>query len=70
MSGGTKEKVEDVWSAGSIGAAFVVVLTLTLPDGIIVVFVLMRITFPAFVCSIKEFTLGSGVLSCYPGPDA
>jgi hypothetical protein len=39
---GTNENVEDVRSAGIIGAAFTVVLTLTFPEGVSVVFVLMR----------------------------
>ena len=39
---GTTEKVDDVRRAGSIGAALVVVLTLTFPVGVNVVFVLMR----------------------------
>jgi hypothetical protein len=40
---GTSEKVDEVRIAGSIGAAFVVILTLTLPEGVMVVLVLMRI---------------------------
>jgi hypothetical protein len=43
---GTTEKVDDVRSAGSIGAALVVVLTLTFPVGVNVVFVLMRMVPP------------------------
>lgn len=39
---GTSEKVEDVRTAGSIGAAFVVVLTLNFPEGVMVVLVLIR----------------------------
>jgi len=43
---GTTEKVDDVRSAGSIGAVLVVVLTLTFPVGVNVVFVLMRMVPP------------------------
>lgn len=39
---GSAEKVAEVRSAGSIGAAFTVVLTLTFPEGVNVVFVRMR----------------------------
>lgn len=43
---GTIEKVDEVLRAGSIGAALTVVLTLTLPDGVSVVFVRMRMVPP------------------------
>jgi len=43
---GTAEKVVEARSAGSIGAAFMVVLTLTLPDGVSVVLVQMRMIPP------------------------
>jgi hypothetical protein len=46
---GTSEKVEDVRNGGNIGAAFVVVLTLTLPDGVIEVLVLIRTVPPRIV---------------------
>ncbi len=39
---GTSEKVDEVRIAGNIGAAFVVVLTFTFPEGVIVVLVLIR----------------------------
>ena len=39
------EKLVDVRTAGSIGAALAVVLTLTLPAGVNVVFVRMRMRF-------------------------
>lgn len=39
---GSAEKVAEVRSAGSIGAALTVVLTLTFPEGVNVVFVRMR----------------------------
>ena len=45
---GSAEKVAEVRSAGSIGAAFTVVLTLTFPEGVNVVFVRMR-TVPPWV---------------------
>lgn len=43
---GSTEKVDDVRSAGNIGATLVVVLTLTFPAGVSVVFVRMRIVPP------------------------
>jgi len=43
---GSIEKVDDVRSAGSIGAAFTVVFTLTFPDGVSDVFVRMRMVPP------------------------
>ena len=43
---GSAEKVAEVRSAGSIGAAFTVVLTLTFPEGVSVVFVRMRMVSP------------------------
>ncbi|MCA1728515.1 MAG: hypothetical protein LC751_03585 [Actinobacteria bacterium] len=43
---GISEKVEDVLSAGIIGAALTVDLTLTFPDGVNVVFVRMRMVPP------------------------
>lgn len=48
---GSIEKVDDVRSAGSIGAALTVVFTLTFPDGVSVVFVRMRIVPPKSACS-------------------
>ncbi len=42
---GASEKLVDVRNAGSIGAALAVVLTLTLPAGVNVVFVRMRMRF-------------------------
>ena len=45
---GTIEKVAELRSAGSIGAGLTVVLTLTFPDGVSVVFVRMRIVPPKF----------------------
>ena len=52
---GSTEKVDDVRSAGIIGAALTVVLTLTLPDGVSDVFVLMRIVSPKirFLCTLS-----------------
>ena len=44
---GTIEKVADVRSAGSIGAALVVVLILTFPAGVSVVLVRMRMFTPS-----------------------
>ncbi len=52
---GTNEKVEDVRSAGTIGAAFTVVLTLILPEDVNVVFVRMRIVPPGFDFSRGKF---------------
>lgn len=43
---GSTEKVEDVRSGGSIGAALTVVLTFTFPDGVSDVFVRMRMVSP------------------------
>jgi len=43
---GSAEKVAEVRSAGSIGAAFTVVLTLIFPEGVSVVFVRMRTVSP------------------------
>jgi hypothetical protein len=43
---GSAEKVAEVRSAGSIGAAFTVVLTLTFPEGVSVVLVWMRTNSP------------------------
>ena len=43
---GSAEKVAEVRSAGSIGAAFTVVLTLTFPEGVSAVFVRMRMVSP------------------------
>jgi hypothetical protein len=43
---GSTEKVDDVRSAGSIGAAFTAVFTLTFPDGVSDVFVRMRMVPP------------------------
>lgn len=43
---GSVENVAEVRSAGSIGAAFTVVLTLTFPEGVNVVFVRMRMVTP------------------------
>jgi len=70
---GSAEKDDEVRSAGSIGAAFTVVLNLTFPEGVNVVFVLMRM-FPPYVRSPCEFTshllltgnaLHSGDIYCY-----
>jgi hypothetical protein len=47
---GTTEKVAELRSAGTIGAGLTVVLTLTFPDGVSVVFVRMRIVPPKFSC--------------------
>jgi hypothetical protein len=49
MCVGSAEKVAEVRSAGSIGAAFTVVLTLTFPEGVNVVFVRMRMVVPSGV---------------------
>jgi hypothetical protein len=53
---GTNEKIEDDRSVGIIGAAFTVVLTRTLPEGVRVVFVRIRIVPPEFDFSRGEFT--------------
>jgi len=50
---GTIEKVEELLRAGSIGAGLRVVLTLTFPDGVNVVFVRMRIFPPNFGGSVR-----------------
>ena len=49
LGGGTAEKVAEVRSAGSIGAALTVVFTLTLPDDVRAVFVRMRTVPPRLV---------------------
>ena len=43
---GTIEKVDELLRAGNIGAGLTVVLTLTFPDGVNVVFVRMRMIPP------------------------
>ncbi len=64
---GTNENVEDVRSAGIIGAAFTVVLTLTFPEGVSVVFVLMRMISPRVRCLCKASLPESRVVqSCWP----
>ena len=65
---GTKEKVEDVRTAGSIGAAFVVVLILTFPDGVIEVFVRMRMVPPDVGLSRGESTRKPGSSKLIPSP--
>src|SRR5918997_3280332 len=64
---GSTEKVDDVRSGGSIGAALTVVLTFTLPDGVSDVFVRMRMV-PPSICIFCTVSLPeSGVFqSCYP----
>ena len=59
--------MDDVRSAGIIGAALTVVLTLTLPDGVSDVFVLMRIVPPkiCFLCTL-ESTRKPGALKLLP----
>ena len=49
LGGGTAEKVAEVRSAGSIGAALTVVFPLTLPDDVRAVFVRMRMVPPGLV---------------------
>ena len=50
---GSTEKVDDVRSGGSIGAALTVVFTLTFPDGVSVVFVRIRMVPPKPACSVR-----------------
>jgi len=53
---GTSEKVDELLRAGSIGAGLMVVLTLTFPDGVNVVFVRMRMV-PPKVGSLRTVSL-------------
>ena len=70
---GSAEKVAEVRSAGSIGAALTVVLTLTFPEGVNVVFVRMRMDSSfrrrlLHAMSLPESTRKVGGQSCYPDP--
>ncbi len=56
---GTIEKVDELLRAGSIGAGLTVVLTLTFPDGVNVVFVRMRMV-PPNVGSLRTVSLPEG----------
>src|SRR5215210_6663485 len=56
---GIIEKVDELLRAGSIGAGLTVVLTLTLPDGVNVVFVRMRMV-PPKVGSLHTISLPEG----------
>ena len=58
---GTTEKVAELRSAGSIGAGLTVVLTLTFPEGVIVVFVRMRIVPPKFGWSYYIYPKAGGL---------
>ena len=64
---GSAEKVAEVRSAGSIGAALTVDLTLTLPDGVSVVLVRIRMVPPSIELLRNTSSLpSSGVLKLLP----
>jgi len=60
---GASEKVDEVRIAGSIGAAFVVVLTFTFPEGVMVVLVLIRIFPPRQTVSLFGESINHSILA-------
>lgn len=67
MVAGSTEKVDDVRSAGSIGATLTVVFTFTFPDGVSEVFVRTRMVPPKIrlLCTVSLPESGLDQ-SCYP----